>query len=74
MDEIIEALIPEGIGKKKAALVDTEFSQFKRHGFQRVTIEDVCATTKVSKATFYKYYSGKDALIVYGRLAREDTI
>lgn len=50
---------------KQAMLVETAFALFRKHGFQRVTIEEICAVAKVSKVTFYRYYSGKEELILY---------
>ncbi|MBN1154795.1 TetR/AcrR family transcriptional regulator [candidate division KSB1 bacterium] len=40
-------------------------SLFKRYGFDRVTIEEICREANVSKMTFYKYFSNKKSLIKY---------
>lgn len=36
---------------------------FWKHGFKRVTIEEVCAEAKVSKMTFYKFFNNKMDLV-----------
>jgi TetR/AcrR family transcriptional regulator, fatty acid metabolism regulator protein len=33
-------------------------------GFDKVTIEDICAEAKVSKGLFYNYFSSKDQIVV----------
>lgn len=38
---------------------------FWKHGFKRVTIEEVCREAKVSKMTFYKHFKNKMELIKY---------
>lgn len=48
-------------------------SLFQRYGFHKVSVEEICRYAAVSKATFYKYFKGKDALIQgYLRLVFED--
>lgn len=65
MDDIIKLLTPDSMGSKQAALVTTAFMLFRKHGLQRVTIEEICVTAKVSRVTFYKHYNGKDELFLY---------
>jgi AcrR family transcriptional regulator len=48
---------------KQAALLKAAYILFRKHGFQRVSIEEICRTAGVSKVTFYKHYTGKDELI-----------
>lgn len=45
--------------KKHKDIVSTAKELFWKYGFKRVTIEEVCATAKVSKMTFYKFYTNK---------------
>lgn len=45
--------------KKHKDIVSTAKELFWKYGFKRVTIEEVCATAKVSKMTFYKFYANK---------------
>lgn len=65
MDAFIKLLTPESMGSKQAALVSTAFGLFRKHGYQRVSVEEICATAQVSKVTFYKHYAGKDELFLY---------
>ena len=36
---------------------------FREHGFSAVSVGGICAEAVVSRVTFYKYYSGKNALL-----------
>ena len=49
--------------KKKREILATGRALFLKHGFKRVTIEEVCAEAKVSKMTFYKHFSNKMELV-----------
>ncbi len=44
-------------------VVETAKALFYKHGVKRVTVEEICAKAKVSKMTFYKYFSNKDAVV-----------
>jgi AcrR family transcriptional regulator len=44
-------------------LVETAKNLFYRHGVKRVTVEEICKKANVSKVTFYKYFSNKDAIV-----------
>lgn len=46
-------------------IVQTATHLFMRYGFSRVTIEEICQTSNVSKMTFYKHFSNKIKLILY---------
>ncbi len=48
---------------KKKQILATGKKLFWKHGFKRVTIEEVCAEAGVSKMTFYKYFSNKMELV-----------
>lgn len=45
--------------KKYALLVETAKALFLKHGIKRVTVEEICEKSAVSKVTFYKYFSDK---------------
>jgi AcrR family transcriptional regulator len=51
------------IPKKKKQILATGKELFWKHGFKRVTIEEICAAAEVSKMTFYKYFSNKMELV-----------
>jgi len=46
--------------KKFYQIKDTATTLFKRFGFNRVTIEEICREANVSKMTFYKYFKNKN--------------
>lgn len=45
--------------KKQVSISKTAQVLFWKHGFKRVSVEEICKTAKVSKMTFYKYYPNK---------------
>lgn len=44
-------------------ILDTARDEFYRHGFTRVTIDDISTKLGISKKTIYKYFSGKDEIL-----------
>lgn len=49
--------------KKCTQLIETAKDLFFKHGVKRITIEEICEKSNVSKVTFYKYFSNKDDLV-----------
>ncbi len=49
--------------KKKKQILATGKTLFWKHGFKRVTIEEICAAAQVSKMTYYKYFANKMELV-----------
>lgn len=45
--------------RKYALLVETAKGLFFKHGIKRVTVEEICEKSNVSKVTFYRYFSDK---------------
>jgi AcrR family transcriptional regulator len=50
---------------KYIQLVETAYRLFWRHGIKRVSVEEICRTSQVSKMTFYRYFDNKTALALY---------
>ena len=48
---------------KQQTIADTAHRLFREHGFSAVSVGGICAEAAVSRVTFYKYYSGKNALL-----------
>ena len=48
---------------KQQTIIDTVRRLFREHGFSAVSVGSICAEAAVSRVTFYKYYSGKNALL-----------
>ena len=48
---------------KQQTIADTARHLFREHGFSAVSVGSICAEASVSRVTFYKYYSGKNALL-----------
>lgn len=49
-------------GKKYRDILTTARDLFWKHGFKRVTVEEICQKANVSKMTYYKYFPNKIAL------------
>ena len=48
---------------KQQTIADTARRLFCEHGFSAVSVGGICTEAAVSRVTFYKYYSGKNALL-----------
>jgi AcrR family transcriptional regulator len=48
--------------KKYSAILEASRKLFWKHGFRRVTIEEVCREAKTSKMTFYRFFPDKSEL------------
>lgn len=49
--------------RKYRDIVTTAKTLFWKHGFRRVSVEEICREAGVSKMTFYKYFSNKLELV-----------
>ena len=49
--------------KKYLQILETSRDLFWRFGIRRVTVEEICEKSAVSKMTFYKYFSNKNDLV-----------
>lgn len=57
-----KSIVLENAGKKHAAILAAARDLFWKHGFKRVTIDEICLKAEVSKMTFYKYFPDKTEL------------
>ena len=48
---------------KRQTIINAARRLFREHGFSAVSVGGICAEAAVSRVTFYKYYSGKNALL-----------
>jgi AcrR family transcriptional regulator len=46
--------------QRRLKIVESALSVFSRKGFYDSRVEDVCAAAGISRATFYRYFDGKD--------------
>lgn len=49
--------------KKKTEILSTAADLFQKFGIRRISVEEICRTSKVSKMTFYKYFKNKNDLV-----------
>jgi len=45
--------------KKYKEILETARQLFWKHGYRRVTVEEICREAETSKMTFYRYFSNK---------------
>lgn len=50
-------------GATKEALLAAAIGLFQKHGFENITIDDICKEIDVTKTAFYYYYKSKDELV-----------
>ncbi|MBN1779649.1 TetR/AcrR family transcriptional regulator [bacterium] len=51
------------VPSKRERLTEAAMQLFLKYGFRRVSVEEICDTSGVSKMTFYKYFSNKTDLL-----------
>ncbi len=49
---------------KKEKIEHTARELFWKHGFKKVSIDEICKTAHVSRKTYYTYYSNKNAIVL----------
>lgn len=49
---------------KKEQIEQTAFELFMKHGFKKVTVDEICRKAKVSRKTYYTYYENKNTLVL----------
>jgi len=50
---------------KKEQIEQKALELFWKHGFKKVSIDEICKKATVSRKTFYTFYGNKNALIIY---------
>lgn len=49
---------------KKEKIEQTARELFWKHGFKKVSIDEICKKANVSRKTYYTYFSNKNALVI----------
>ena len=49
---------------KKEKIENTARELFWKHGFKKVSIDEICKKSHVSRKTYYTYYANKSALVI----------
>lgn len=60
--------------KTRLALVDAALDLFLAHGYDATTIDQVAGAADVSPRTFFRYFTGKDHLILWFHDQMEETM
>ncbi len=61
---------PSDSDQARERLIDAAEACFERYGVMKTTVEDVAGEARVSRATVYRYFEGRDELLL-GVLMRE---
>jgi AcrR family transcriptional regulator len=59
---------------KKEKIEQTARDLFWKHGFKKVSIDEICKKAGVSRKTFYTYFDNKSALVIQIMKIITDTI
>jgi AcrR family transcriptional regulator len=67
--DVVSSVSSGGLRERKkaqtrAAFIRAASDLFDRHGYDAVTVEDICAAIDVSPRTFFRYFSAKVDLVV----------
>jgi AcrR family transcriptional regulator len=57
------AKLPTKDAAQKKAVVDAALEKFRKYGIRRVTVDEIARELRISKKTFYQYFSNKESLI-----------
>jgi AcrR family transcriptional regulator len=55
--------MPRSANATRKRVLDAAYRQFYRHGFARVSMDDIAAAAKVTKRTLYYHFASKDELV-----------
>jgi AcrR family transcriptional regulator len=58
-------MVTDPQNNKIRKLISTAHHLFMKHGIRRVTVEEICSESNISKMTFYKYFKNKIELSKY---------
>src|SRR5580698_7345827 len=60
-------------GRTRVEIYNAAMNLFLRRGFDSVTIEDICDSADVARATFFLHFPAKEALLIeYGERANDE--
>src|ERR1700733_9717027 len=60
-------------GRTRADIYNAAMNLFLRRGFDSITIEDICDSADVARATFFLHFPAKETLLVeYGERANDE--
>ena len=66
------AEVPNDVESARGRLIEAAETCFKRFGVMKTTVEDVARIAQVSRATVYRYFDGRDELILAVLLREAD--
>nr|NLD40719.1 helix-turn-helix transcriptional regulator [Actinomycetales bacterium] len=47
---------------------------FREHGYDQVTIREICEAAGVAVGTFYHFFGSKDGTLLYGLAAEDESV
>jgi AcrR family transcriptional regulator len=55
--------VPRSAEQTRSRILDAAYKLFRRHGYSRVTMDDIADGAKLTKRTLYHHFSSKDQLL-----------
>jgi AcrR family transcriptional regulator len=56
---------PELVSKRRTQIMTAAIDLFRRKGYQKTTIREICEVSKVNRGSFYDYFESKEDILVY---------
>jgi TetR/AcrR family transcriptional regulator, cholesterol catabolism regulator len=56
---------PELVVRRRKQIVSAAIELFRRNGYHRTTVREICDTSKVNRGSFYDYFQSKEDILVY---------
>ena len=56
---------PSLIAKRREQIMQTAMVLFRKKGYHKTTMREICALSKVNRGSFYDYFESKEDILVY---------
>lgn len=60
---VTDATVAPPVAERRRRLLECALAVFTRRGFAASRVDDICAEAAISRATFYRYFDGKEAVL-----------
>lgn len=56
---------PALINKRREQIMESAMVLFRKKGYQKTTMREICELSKVNRGSFYDYFEGKEDILIY---------
>lgn len=56
---------PELVAKRREQIIRAAMDLFRKNGYQRTTVRQICSKSMVNRGSFYDYFQSKEDILVY---------